>query len=99
MSTESLVPACCVNFILIISRCNLYKSSSFNECAKHNSSFHVKYENMKLSKSLLSAILIGIAVQTTVTSCKKDNQTDPKKKEAKGPKQQMPDGCPACGMG
>jgi hypothetical protein len=54
---------------------------------------------MKLSKSLLSAILIGIAVQTTVTSCKKDNQTDPKKKEAKGPKQQLPDGCPACGMG
>lgn len=56
---------------------------------------------MKLSKSLLSAILIGLAVQTT-TSCKKDKLPDPKtKKEAKkeGDKSKLPESCPACGMG
>lgn len=50
---------------------------------------------MKLSKSLLSAILIGIAVQTTVVSCGKDDQPEPKDKEPK--KDQV--NCPACGMG
>jgi hypothetical protein len=53
---------------------------------------------MKLSKSLLSAILIGIAVQTTVISCGKDDQPQPKEK--KEPKKDQPLGnCPACGMG
>lgn len=51
---------------------------------------------MKLSKSLLSVILIGIAIQTTVVSCGKDDQPKPKEK----PKQAQPLGnCPACGMG
>lgn len=56
---------------------------------------------MKLSKSLLSAILIGIAVQTTVTSCSKDKDVkDPKaKKEAKDEKNTPTAPCPACGMG
>ncbi|GEP96181.1 chryseobasin-related MNIO class RiPP peptide [Chitinophaga cymbidii] len=50
---------------------------------------------MKLPKTLLSAILLGIAVQTT-TSCGKDKLPDPKeKKEEKKPV----DNCPACGMG
>jgi hypothetical protein len=49
---------------------------------------------MKLSKSVLSAILIGIAIQTTVVSCGKDDQPKPKEK----PKQDLAN-CPACGMG
>ena len=57
---------------------------------------------MKLPKSLLSAILIGIVVQTT-TSCKKDKELpDPKvKQEAqKGQENTNPaEPCPACGMG
>ncbi|HLG38336.1 MAG TPA: hypothetical protein VI461_01670 [Chitinophagaceae bacterium] len=54
---------------------------------------------MKLSKSLLTAILIGIAVQTTVTSCSKDIP-DPQKKEVKKEgEKNVPDNCPACGMG
>jgi len=48
---------------------------------------------MKLPKSLLAAIIIGIALQTT-TSCSKDIP-EPKKKEIKI----FPDNCPACGMG
>lgn len=54
---------------------------------------------MKLPKSLLGAILIGITVQTT-TSCNKDKSVKPKEKkeEVKKP-YNMPDGCPACGMG
>jgi hypothetical protein len=51
---------------------------------------------MKLSKSLLSAIVIGIAIQTTVVSCGKEEQPKPKEK----PEQSQPLGnCPACGMG
>jgi hypothetical protein len=53
---------------------------------------------MKLSKSLLSAILIGVTIQTTLVSCGKDDQPDPKEK----PKQEQPqplDNCPMCGMG
>ncbi|GAA0560879.1 chryseobasin-related MNIO class RiPP peptide [Chitinophaga japonensis] len=58
---------------------------------------------MKLSKSLLSAILIGIAVQTTATSCEKDNTPEPQvkheSKDGTDKTPQVPDGCPACGMG
>jgi hypothetical protein len=56
---------------------------------------------MKLSKSLLSAIMIGIAVQTTVVSCGKDNDTQPQPTaEKEKPQREKPfDGCPACGMG
>lgn len=56
---------------------------------------------MKLPKTLLSAILIGIAVQTTTTSCKKDKDLpDTKaKKEAKEDEKKPPYNCPACGMG
>ena len=55
---------------------------------------------MKLPKSLLAAIVIGIAVQTT-TSCSKDKDVpDPKKKEVKKEGAgSYPDNCPACGMG
>ncbi|SFD65512.1 hypothetical protein SAMN05518672_102813 [Chitinophaga sp. CF118] len=56
---------------------------------------------MKLSKSLLSAILIGIAIQTTVVSCGKDDDPKPKDQPKKDqPKPEQPQGsCPACGMG
>jgi hypothetical protein len=62
--------------------------------------FLQKKQNMKLSKSLLSAILIGIVVQTT-SSCKKDKLPDPKaKQEAKKQEgENKPGSCPACGMG
>ena len=57
---------------------------------------------MKLSKSLLSAILIGIVVQTT-TSCKKDKDIpDPKAKQEAQKEQvktNLAEPCPACGMG
>ncbi len=53
---------------------------------------------MKLSKSLLSAIVIGIAIQTTVVSCGKDDQPKPKDK-AKQNQPQPQGSCPACGMG
>lgn len=58
---------------------------------------------MKLSKSLLSAIMIGIAVQTTVVSCGKDEAPKPKKDQANKETESKPDEslglCPACGMG
>jgi hypothetical protein len=68
--------------------------------------FHVaknnKNKHMKLSKSLLSAILIGIAVQTT-SSCKKDKELpDPKAKQEAQKEQEKSnpsEPCPACGMG
>jgi hypothetical protein len=54
---------------------------------------------MKLSKSLLSAILIGIAVQT-LPSCKKEKQTPKTNKENKGNENPPPSApCPGCGMG
>lgn len=61
-----------------------------------SSPFTPKTTKMKLPKTLLSAVLIGIAMQT-ITSCTKEKTPDPKEK----PKQekQQPDGCPACGMG
>jgi hypothetical protein len=52
---------------------------------------------MKLPKTLLTAIMIGIAVQTT--SCTKDKEIpDAKRKEVKK-EQSTPVSCPACGMG
>lgn len=58
---------------------------------------------MKLSKSLLSAIMIGIAVQTTVVSCGKDEAPKPKKDQENKQNVSKPDenlgNCPACGMG
>ena len=59
---------------------------------------------MKISKSLLGAIVIGIAVQTT-TSCTKDkepNDARAKQEEKKVDEKNnpySPGNCPACGMG
>lgn len=52
---------------------------------------------MKLSSTLLSAILLGITLQTTV-ACNKEKIAEKKetKKEEKAP---PADPCPACGMG
>jgi hypothetical protein len=56
----------------------------------------LKTKRMKLSKSLLSAIVIGIVIQTTLVSCGNDDQPKPKEK----PKQDQPlANCLACGMG
>lgn len=61
---------------------------------------------MKLSKSLLSAIVIGIAVQTVGSCSKEKDPTDAKTKleakKAEGNKNTpstYPENCPACGMG
>jgi hypothetical protein len=63
---------------------------------------NLKYEKMKLSKSLLSAILLGIAIQA-IPSCKKEKTTPATNKEKTSnenpPPPSFPDGCPACGMG
>ncbi|HEX9513842.1 MAG TPA: hypothetical protein VF939_25300 [Puia sp.] len=54
---------------------------------------------MKLSKSLLSALLIGIAIQT-LPACKKEKETPKTNKENKGNENPPPSGpCLACGMG
>ncbi|MGF6850951.1 hypothetical protein QFZ51_006186 [Chitinophaga sp. W3I9] len=53
---------------------------------------------MKLPKSLLGAILIGITVQTT-SSCNKDKPVKPKEKKEEVKKPYGENGCPGCGMG
>jgi len=53
---------------------------------------------MKLSKSLLSAVMIGIAVHAA-TSCKKDKPVPEKKVPPVVKKSPTPINCPACGMG
>ena len=60
---------------------------------------------MKLSKTLLSAILVGIAVQT-LPSCKKSNDSPNFKQQlielrnkAHHITPPYPYNCPACGMG
>jgi len=55
---------------------------------------------MKLSKSLLSAILVGIVMQTAA-SCSKDKELSDAqaKKEAREKEKVYPENCPACGMG
>jgi hypothetical protein len=57
---------------------------------------------MKLPKTLLAAIVVGIAAQTIVSSCSKDNTPPPKKpttQESKSDPANPWDNCPACGMG
>lgn len=55
---------------------------------------------MKLSKALLSAIMVGVTVQT-ITSCGKKDAPGPKAEASQtnpnGTKE--PFNCPACGMG
>jgi hypothetical protein len=53
---------------------------------------------MKLSKTLLSAIMIGIVVQTG-TACKKDKESISAKAKKEAKKAGQKDSCPACGMG
>jgi hypothetical protein len=58
---------------------------------------------MKLSKTLLAAMLTGITLQT-VQSCTKEKDDPPKeqkeKEKEKGEENQpFPYNCPACGMG
>ncbi|HVW60437.1 MAG TPA: hypothetical protein VHC48_10390 [Puia sp.] len=54
---------------------------------------------MKISKSLLSAVVIGIAVHAA-TSCKKDKPSPEKKiPQVVKKTQEPPFNCPACGMG
>jgi hypothetical protein len=55
---------------------------------------------MKLSKSLLSTIMVAVTV-STITSCTKDDaDLEKQKKEAEKSKtEKVIDNCPACGMG
>lgn len=59
---------------------------------------------MKISKSLLGAMLVGIAIQTTTASCTKKDQDQVRPQAEKGKMQNTEtppasDPCPACGMG
>ena len=58
---------------------------------------------MKISKTLLGAIAVGVAVQVTVSSCTKAEvrPQSEKKIEKPSPNNQPPncEPCPACGMG
>jgi hypothetical protein len=77
------------------------KMGCHSGCKLFNS--NLKNQKMKISKSLLSAIVIGIAVQAT-TSCTKKEPFDAKaKQEAKKLEEKnnpySPENCPACGMG
>lgn len=51
---------------------------------------------MKLSKTLLGAVLVGITVQAA--SCNKKDAPAPKDKKGKEVIK-TPDNCPGCGMG
>jgi hypothetical protein len=53
---------------------------------------------MKLPKTLLSAILIGITVQTAI-SCTKAKESPATKAENTPKTEQVIDNCPACGLG
>ena len=55
---------------------------------------------MKLSKALLSAILVGVTVQAT-TSCNKKEDPEPKTTatQSSGNGVKEPINCPACGLG
>ncbi|MGF7218308.1 hypothetical protein GGR92_004485 [Spirosoma lacussanchae] len=54
---------------------------------------------MKISKPILQAMALAVAVTTVGSSCK-DGLVKPKKEEAKKEQQRkLPDNCPACGMG
>jgi len=55
---------------------------------------------MKLSKALLSAILVGVTVQAT-TSCNKKEDPEPKTTatQSSGNGMKEPINCPACGLG
>jgi len=65
--------------------------------------FTFKSPIMKLSKSLLSAVLIGIAVQAGTSCTKSKDDPDNKQKteaQKESEKNKVPkDPCPACGMG
>ena len=49
---------------------------------------------MKISKSLLQAIAVAVAISTTTSACTKDTTTPNDKKKVENC-----DPCPACGMG
>ena len=51
---------------------------------------------MKLSKALLSAILVGVTVQT-ITSCNKKDEPKPTTQTNQNGKE--PNNCPGCGLG
>ena len=53
---------------------------------------------MKLSKSLLAAIVVGVVIQST-TSCTKDKDKVNEKEKKESRSTSVPDNCPACGLG
>lgn len=55
---------------------------------------------MKVSKALLGAILAGIAIQATVSSCTKKEDPQPQtEKHSQRPASDVDNSCPGCGMG
>ena len=53
---------------------------------------------MKLSKSILQAMLIAVTAGAII-SCEKQSVDEGKKPDIQKPKTGIPEGCPACGMG
>jgi hypothetical protein len=55
---------------------------------------------MKVSKTILQAMMVAIAVGTISSSCKKPGADEMKKNTTeKKQSQNIPESCPACGMG
>lgn len=55
---------------------------------------------MKLSQTLLKAIMVAVTVGTITGSCKKPTADEMKKATTeKKQSETNPEGCPACGMG
>lgn len=58
---------------------------------------------MKISKKILGALVLGIAIQASTSSCNKKDKPEPSNNQANEQPNSNPtnnpDYCPACGMG
>jgi uncharacterized lipoprotein len=55
---------------------------------------------MKISKTLIKTIMVAVSVGTISACTKSVEPKATKQNEVKSPKtEQVPEGCPACGMG
>ncbi len=66
----------------------------------------IKFINMKLSKSILTAVVVGASILGSTTSCEKEEMEmhESEREEARpfcgtGEPEIYPEDCPACGLG